>query len=1045
MNFTELSIRKPVLSWMIMAFFIIFGAICFKRMGVSQLPDVDFPMVNVNVTYEGAAPEIMELDVVDILESAIISVDGVQGINSSARRGSANISVEFNLDKNLDTAVAEIQTKISQAMGRLPSDIQTPIVSKINPEDQPILWLAISNEQMPRRDLMVYVRDKVKDQLLSVSGVADVILGGYIDPNLRVWVDDKKLQNYDLSVLDVLSAISSEHAELPGGQYKEGNKEFNVRTLGETKTVFDFENITINRRGGTPNYSPIRLKDVARIEDGLDDVRRISRVNGKQSIGLGIRKIRGTNTVEVGDAVKIKMAEISKILPPGFEIGVNFDSTVFIKDSITELKEALLVSAFLTALVCWLFLGSLGATFNVIISIPTSIIGSFICMKLMNFTLNTFTLLALTLAVGLVVDDNIMILENIVRHIHLGKNRIKASLQGTNEISFAALAASVAIIAIFMPVGFMNGIIGKYFYQFAMTMTFTIIFSYIDAVTLTPMRTAAFSGESKGEDLKGPDWVEHLVKKMALFYASSLKTVLNHRALVLIFSLLFFAGSILLAKNLRKEFSPSQDQGILLLRLTTPPGSSIDFTNLKTQEAEKMMLSYKEIKRYFVSVGGFGGNESSSAVVFVTLFPKGERPKNEIKNKVLSQQEFAEVIRQDFKNNIKGADLFVRDLSQGGFGGQGRGYPVEFGVQGGDWEKLYKLSAELKVAMEKTGKVTDVDSNFKGTIPEIHIIPKREKALARGVSIQDLSKVIRATVSGIVAGKFSKDGRRYDIRVKLREDQMATIDSIKKIQVRNNRGELIPLSDIAEVESTQGLQTIYRENRQRNLSMYANLKPGVSQAQVLDEIKEIAKKVLPPGYLFVESGTSKTFRESFSSLMFVLSMGLLISFMILAAQFNSFIQPLIIMVPLPFSLSGALIALWVFSQSLNTFSMIGIVLLMGIVKKNSIILVDYTNQLRLQNNLSVNEAILEACPIRLRPIVMTSLATIVGALPAAFMTGPGSETRIPMGLTITGGTLISTLLTLYVVPVLYSLISRGRIDYEVRVREALNEHSSRDV
>lgn len=1036
MNLTEISIRKPVLSWMIMGFCIIFGIICFNRMGVSQLPDVDFPMVNIKVTYEGAAPEIMELDVVDILESAIISIDGVEGINSSARRGSANISVEFDLDKNLDTAVSEIQTKISQSLGRLPSDVEAPIVSKINPEDQPILWLAISNDQMSRRDLMTYVRDKVKDRLLSVSGVADVILGGYIDPNLRVWIDDKKLASYDLSVLDVLSAINSEHTELPGGQYKEGDKEFNVRTLGETKTVSEFENITVNRRGGSPNYSPIRLKDIARIEDGLDDIRRISRVNGKPSIGLGIRKIRGANTVQVGDAVKAKMEEIQKDLPVGSDIGVNFDGTVFIKDSIKELKEALVVSAFLTALVCWLFLGSLGATFNVILSIPTSIIGSFICMKMMNFTLNTFTLLALTLAVGLVVDDNIMILENIIRHIHMGKNRIKASLQGTQEISFAALSASIAIIAIFMPVGFMNGIIGKYFYQFAMTMTFTIVFSYIDAISLTPMRTASFQGDSK--ELKGPDWVESLVFKMSQFYAHTLKIVLNYRVLVLTFAALFFAGSLLLAKSLRKEFSPAQDQGLLLLKLSTDPGSSIDFTNTKTQEAEKLILQYKEVKRYFVSVGGFGGTESNSAVIFMTLFPKDIRAKNEVAGKVLSQQDFAQVIRQDFKKNIKGAEIFIRDLSQGGFGGQGRGYPIEFGVQGGDFEKLYELSNTLKVEMEKTGNVIDVDSNLKGLIPEIHIIPNREKALARGVSIHDLSQVIRATVSGVVAGKFSKDGRRYDIRVKLREDQIKTIDSIRNIQVRNNRGELIPLSEIAQVENTQGLQTIYRENRLRNLSMYANLKPGVSQAQVLDEIKDLAKKILPEGYTFVESGTSKTFRESFSNLMFVLSMGLLISYMVLAAQFNSFIQPIIIMVPLPFSLSGALMALWVFGQSLNTYSMIGIVLLMGIVKKNSIILVDYTNQLRLEDKLSVNDAILKACPIRLRPIVMTSLATIVGALPAVFMTGPGSETRIPMGLTITGGTLISTLLTLYVVPALYSLISRSGIDYETRVKEALD-------
>lgn len=1029
MNLTELSIRRPVLAWMILAFFIIFGLICFKRMGVSQLPDVDFPMANISVSFEGAAPEVMELDVIDVLESAIISIEGVQGISSSARRGSANISVDFNLDKNLNVAVQEIQTKISQSMGQLPSDIETPIVSKVNPEDQPILWLAISNDNLSRKDLMIFVRDKIKDQFLAVPGVADVVLGGYIEPNLRVWMDSEKLKSFDLSALDILNAIASEHAELPGGQYREGDKEFNVRTLGETKTVLEFENMTINRRGGIPNYSPIRLKDVATIEDGLDDIRRISRVGGKQSIGLGIRKIRGSNAVEIGDAVKRKIEDVKKILPPQSDIGVNFDSTIFIKDSISELEEALVISALLTAVVCWLFLGSLSATFNVIISIPTAIIGTFIAMKFMNFTLNTFTLLALTLAVGLVVDDNIMILENIIRHIQMGKNRVKASLDGTNEIAFAALAASVAIIAIFLPIGFMEGIIGKYFYQFALAMTFTIIISYLDAISLTPMRTSLMAKKGQEEkDLKGPDFVENLVFKMAHLYKQSLHFILKWRGATLIISLLFFLASLYIAKGLRKEFSPAQDQGLLLLRLTTPPGSSLSYTDQKVKEAEKILLTLKEVKRFFVSVGGFGGNESSTATVFVTLYPKKER--------TISQQEVAEIIREGFKK-IEGAQLFIRDLSQGGFGGRGRGYPIEFGIEGSDWNELYRLSSLLKLEMEKSGKLIDIDSNFKGTIKEINIIPSREKALARGVSIQDLSKVVRSAVSGVVAGKFSKSGRRYDIRVKLKENQLQSIDSIKNLEIRNNRGELIPLHQIAEVKINDGLQTIYRENRMRSLNMYANLKPGTGQAQVLDEVKALAQKVLPSGYSFVESGTSKTFRDSFQGLLFVLGMGLLISFMVLAAQFNSFIQPLIIMVPLPFSLSGALLALWIGGQSLNTYSVIGIVLLMGIVKKNSIILVDYTNQLRIEENLSINEAILKACPIRLRPIVMTSLATIVGALPTVFMTGPGFETRIPLGLTIAGGCLISTLLTLFVVPALYSLISVRNIDYQREINAAL--------
>lgn len=1004
-----------------MFFFIGLGTLSFMRMGVSQLPDVDFPTVNVRVNWEGAAPEVIELDVVDPIESALVSVEGVEGISSSSRRGSANITVEFNLDKDIDVAVQEVQTKLSQVQRQLPEDIDPPSVSKTNPEDQPIMWLSFSSSEMSRKEIMAYVRDHVRDQFLSVSGVADIFLGGYIEPNLRIWADQKKLERFDMSVVDIINAVDTEHVELPSGIYTLKNQELSVRTLGEAKSVQDFSDIHLLRRGGGTNYVPIKISDLASVEDGLDDIKRISRVNGKSAVGLGIRKIRGSNAVEVGDAVKAKMQEIKDNLPHGSEIGINFDSTTFIKDSIHELNLTLVLSALLTALVCWLFLGSLSSTFNVVLSIPTAIIGAFIAMNFMGFTLNTFTLLALTLATGLVVDDNIMILENIVRHKGMGKKGKKAALEGTEEISFAALAASVAIIAIFMPVGFMDGVIGKFFYQFALTLTFTIAFSYIDAISLTPMRSSRFMSD---KELKGPKLIEDTVQKLAKGYKRFLHFVLNWRFLTIFASIAFFVLSLLIAKILPKEFAPSQDQGNLMLRINTQEGSSLDFTDSKVKELEEILAKAPEVSRYYIAVGGFGGNESNSAVAFLTLLPFDQRPVDSNLNKRPSHMEFAQKIRDQFKDKVKGARLSVRDLSQGGFGGRGRGYPVEFGLRGDNWDELAKYADLMAQEMEKTGLMTDVDRNFKGNVPELHIKPIRQKALNRGVSIRDIGQVIRATVSGVVVGKFSKDGRRYDIRLKLREDQAVDIASIKKLTVRNNRGELIPLAEVADIEMSEGLLASYREDRGRELSMYANLTPGASQAKALELCKEIAKKVLPPKYTYVESGASKTLRDSFNGLVVVMGVGLLISYMILAAQFNSFFQPFVIMIPLPFALSGALMGLWLFGQSINTFSLIGIVLLMGLVKKNSIILVDYTNQLRRENKLSIKEALIEACPIRLRPIIMTSVSTIVGALPTVILAGPGSETRIPLGITIAAGTLVSTFLTLFVVPALYSLISR---------------------
>jgi multidrug efflux pump subunit AcrB len=495
MSLSDISIRKPVFAWMLMASMIIFGYLSMKKMGVSQLPDVDFPMVNVSVTYEGAAPEVMELDIIDPIESAILSVEGVKSITSQAKMGSANVSVEFNLDKNIDVAVSEVQTKINQAQRFLPDNIDPPTISKVNPDDRPIMWLSVTSDTMEAKELMSYVRDHLKDRFQTVSGVADIFLGGYVEPNLRVWVDNDKLNKLQLSVTDVVNAIQVEHKESPSGFVEDLKSERNVRTLGEATSVEEFNKLPIIRRGGSPNYVPLFLGDVVTVEEGLADIRKISRVGGKTAVGLGVRKQRGSNSVDVGDGVKAKMEELNKQLPQGLNIGVNYDSTTFIEESIHELSFTMGMSAILTAFVCWLFLGSFAATINVVLAIPTSILGSFIILNYMGFTLNTFTLLGLSLSIGIVVDDAIMVLENIYRHFENGKDKVRASMDGANEISFAALAASVSIMAIFLPVAMMDGIIGKYLFQFGITISVAVGLSYIEAITLTPMRTSKFIEE----------------------------------------------------------------------------------------------------------------------------------------------------------------------------------------------------------------------------------------------------------------------------------------------------------------------------------------------------------------------------------------------------------------------------------------------------------------------------------------------------------------------------------------------------------------------
>lgn len=1022
MSLSTISIKNPVFAWMLMVAMMLFGALAFRDMGVSQLPDVDIPNININVSWEGASPSVVESDVVDTLESAVLSVEGVQSIQTSIRRGSANITVEFGLDRDIDKALNDVQSKVSQAQGRLPDDVEPPIVSKVNPDDQPIMWLAVSASNMSPRDLMAFVRDNVKDKFLTTDGVADVLLSGYVDPNLRIWVNDKKLNELQLTVSDIINTVSSEHSELPSGKLENAKVEYSVRTLGEAESPEEFANLSINRRGGSPNYVAIPLARVARVEDGLADIQRKSRVNGIASIGIGVRKQRGSNAVAVGENVIKKIEIVKKGLPAGMELGVNFDSTKFIKESVHELTFTLVLAAILTALVCWAFLGSWSATFNVILAIPTSILGSFIVLNAMGFTLNYFTLLALSLAIGIVVDDAIMVLENIFRHFEMGKNKRKASLEGAQEITFAAMAATVAIIAIFLPIAYMEGIIGKYFYQFAVTISVAVFLSLIEALTLTPMRTSQFMEKHERTTRIGKamdesfNWLEKLYERV-------LPWIIDNRLKVIVFSVLIFASSSLLITQLRKEFVPAQDQGSILMRLKTKEGSSLDFTDEKVKDVEKYLLTRPEVERFFVAIGGFGGGDASSATIFVTLKEKSKRK--------LSQQQLLDVFRNQFKT-YKGGKVFVQDTSLSSFAGSGRGFPVEIAISGSDWDSLIKTVQLGMKEMEASGNYLDIDSNFRENIKELAVIPDRTKARQRGISITELGETMNALVGGKVVGKFTRGGHRYDIRIRM--DQMTAdeqnIDRIKNIQLRNNRGELIALRDIAEVKFIDSLQSITRQDRLRTLKIFSNIKTGVSQAKALDDAKLILEKHLGPGSMILDTGSAKTFKESFQSLFFVLGLGIIISYMVLASQFNSFVDPITVLVALPFSVSGAFVALFLANQSVNIYSMIGIILLMGIVKKNSILLVDFTNQVRDTDKFAIKEALIHACPKRLRPILMTSFATVAGAIPAAFSFGSGAESLKPMSLAVIGGVIVSTFLTLLVVPSIYSLLSPNMRDSE---------------
>ncbi len=996
----------------------VFGVLGCHGMGVGQMPDVDFPVLNVSVNWEGAAPEVMESDVVDIIEDSVMGIQGLRDVSSSSAEGKANIKLEFDLDRDIDIALQEVQSKISEARRRLPVDIDPPIIQKFNPEDQPIMYLAVTS-RLPLKELMDYVDRSVKDRFKTVPGVGDVFLGGFLERNLRVWIDTKKLLAYQLTVEDVINAIQKEHVEIPAGKLETQEKESSVRAMGEARSVEEFEKIVINNRNGQPIYRPIKLSEVARIEDGLADLRRMSRAMGEPAVGLGIRKQRGANTVAVAEGVKKRLAEIQRDLPKDFSIGINFDSSKFISDSVHELYLTLILSALLTAVVCWVFLGSWSSNLNILLAIPTSILGTFIVMKFAGFTMNIFTLLGLSLAIGIVVDDAIMVLENIVRHREMGKNKVDAAVDGSREITFAALAATLAIAAIFIPVVYMKGIIGKFFLQFGITITAAVFLSLLEALTLAPMRCSQLLeiGERKTRFGKA---FEHGMIKLNELYGKSLVVALRHKWKVLIFSFIFCVVSYMVtAPHLRKEFVPAQDQSMFLAALETPIGSSVYFTSDRFKAVEEYAMKHPCVKRYFcvigVRMGGMEG-EVNAGMLFVTLKDPNKRPFDPKLKRRPTQQDVMDQFRTDI-NKIPNVKAIMQDLSTRGFSAT-RGYPIEFSIRGPSWDKLIEYAQTIQEKMKKNPDFQDVDSDYRAGLTEVRIYPDRDKAFDHAASVGTIARTVNAMIGGERVAKYTRDGRRYDVRVKASDQDRQTIKNINDLWIWNNRGEMVQLVDVVKINERPSLLSITRQGRERAISLYASATTGKSLADAIQTAKKIAENTLPDPYRVVFSGTSQTFKESMQSLIFALIMGIVVAYMILASQFNHIVHPITVLLALPFSLVGAFWALLIANQSLSIFSFIGLLLLMGIVKKNSILLVDFTNQMR-NRGMNTYDALITACPIRLRPIIMTSVSTIAAAVPPALALGPGAETRIPMGVSIIGGVLVSTFLTLYVVPAFY--------------------------
>jgi HAE1 family hydrophobic/amphiphilic exporter-1 len=1018
MTVSDFSIRRPVFAWMLMSALVIFGSICLMRLGISQLPDITFPVLTVNITWPGAAPQLMESEIVDKVEEAMISLQGIKNIDSVIRQGRAMIKLEFVHNRSIDAALQEANARLRSV--EMPSGVEPPTILKINFDDQPFLWLAVLSSR-PLPELVKYVDLNLRDKFQIIPGVGDIMLAGWSGRNLRVWVDNEKLRQYELTILDVKRTLEAEHVEVASGYLEGRGQELNVRVMGEGLTPEEVAGLRITQRGEARIFnSNIRVKDVARVTDGLNDIRQISRVNGQDTIGLGIRKQKGYNEVAVGRAVKKRVEELNRELPADIRIQVNYDGSHFTEEAVQETEFTLVLSAIITGLVCWFFLGSLRSTFNVLISIPTSVLGTFIVMYFMDFTLNFFTLLGLSLAIGIVVDDAIMVLENITRHFHMGKTSETAARDGAREITFAAVAATVAVVAIFLPVLLLNGVVGTMLFQFGLTISAAAALSLVEAVTLTPMRCAQFM-TAKEDESRLSQWVNHIFYKFAEFYGSVLQRVLNHRWKVVLGSMAIFVLTVaylVLAgmgklPGLRFEFSPSQDASVAMMKFKTPVGSSLEFTSARIKQVEDYLMKQPYVRTYFANAGGLEGSEINSGIAFVSLVPPSERK--------MSQQEILRLFRDEFKK-IPDLKTTVIDLTQGDFSPD-EALGMKLAMRGPDYAVLKEKCDELVKKCEHTGMIVDLDTDFQSGSLEAQLIPDRAKAAAANVTISEIVNTVNAAMGGVRVGKYTNGERRYDTRMRLELQQCRQVEDLSRLMVRTTYGEMIPITDVTRIQTVPTLLTISRSNRQRSISITGNIAPGASQAVAVQEALRLGKEIVPVGYDISVAGGSQAAAESFQALPFMLILGIVVSYMVLGVQFNSFIHPFTVLISLPFTLVGVVLALVVTHQSFNLYSGIGIILLMGIVKKNSILLVEFFNKQRYERGKTLLEAILSGGPIRLRPIVMTSTATSAAAIPAALGIGPGAEVRIPLAVAVLGGVIVSTGFTLLVVPCVYSLMA----------------------
>ena len=1007
MFLSDTSVKRPVVATVITLALVFFGILGYQRIGIDLYPKVDFPMVTITTTLFGAAPEVMDTDITDPIEEQVNTIEGVKHITSTSGYGFSQIVVEFELYRNIDSVVQDVRAKVDLAKRKLPTDIDPPIIDKIDINAIPILWLSMKGN-LSLQKLGMLADEVLRPRLESIKGVGTINLDGYAKREIRIWLDGKKLEAHRLASHDIAKALRTKNIELPGGIIESIDREFTVRSLGELRDIEEFNNLIITHQNG----APIRLKDVGWTEDGTEPVRSIARFNRVPSVGLSIIPRSGANVVEVARGVKAKLTEIEKTLPSGVDIGISFDSSKFIEEAISDVQLDVLIGGLLAAGIMFIFLLSIRGTIITAISIPASLVTSFGIMYIMGFTRNYMTMLALSMMVGVVIDDAIIVLENTYRHMEEGADPMTAAKEGTSEIAFAAMAATFSIAAVFIPVAFMGGIIGRFFYQFGVTVAASVIASLVIAFILIPMLCSRYL---KIETRQGKVYrfFDESYEKLENRYRGALTFCLNHRGLIVLIAVVIFAGSIGLLSLLKSEFIPKSDQSRFTIRIETPTGSTLHYTDDKMQKVENLVLNTPETRTIFSTIGVGTQKEVNKGLLLVSLKDRGERKR--------SQQMVMEDLRRKIRE-IPGFKAYVEESQDIEVGGR-RSAPLQIDIKGPDIKDLEKLSNQIMGEMMKSPGMVDISSDLELTKPEVRVLVDRNKASDVGVDIQEISSAVLQMVGGQQISKFkdAERAKRYDVRIRLIRDQRMNPDDISQITIKTPKGGLIKLAQVVKVEEGISPNLINRKDRQRSSTIYADTAGGKVLGEAIAEVEVLAKKYISSGYTYSFVGHAEAFKESFGYLLIALIQAIIIVYMVLAMQFNSFLHPLTVMIALPLSAVGAFGALYVTGDTISILSMIGMITLTALVVKNSILLVDYTNTLRARG-MERNQAVLQASPVRLRPILMTAVTTILGVLPVALGYSAGGEVRAGMGRATFGGMFASTLLTLFVVPVTYTLL-----------------------